>query len=427
MQKTITPIYDRLIKQETLLAVIGLGYVGLPVALEFSRHFNVIGYDIDSNRVEYLRKTYGTNYRNITFSSFEKDLAKAAFYIITVPTPVDCNKSPDLTCLFKATQTVARYLNKGDYIIYESTVYPGCTEEECIPLLEKISCLKLGKDFKVGYSPERINPNDSHHSFANISKIVSANDEEALKEVSHVYKTVVCSGIYQASSIKVAEASKMTENVQRNVNIALMNELQKLFSQMEIDMTEVIEMASTKWNFVKYKPGLVGGHCIPVDPLYLVPVASRLGVDIPIINSSCAVNDSMPAYIVKSLLNILTLSGCIRYNIRALLMGITYKENIDDIRNTQASSIFRLLEKESVNVDVVDPYADPDNVYNMYGIKLLPAPRPPYNLIIVTVGHDDYIRLDDDYFRSISNSDALLADIKCLYKDKIKSLKYWSL
>lgn len=424
MQRTIVPIYDRLASREASLAVIGLGYVGLDVAVGFARHFNVVGYDIDSDRVENIRKKYGADNCNIRFSSSVDDLAGASFYVITVPTPVDDRKNPDLSPLLSATRTVARYLNPGDYVVYESTVYPGCTEQECVPQLEEVSGLKSGRDFKVGYSPERINPNDPLHSFENTFKVVSANDEEALENISNVYAEAVCAGVYKASGIKVAEASKMTENVQRNVNIALMNELQRVFSHMGIDMSEVIEAASTKWNFARYKPGLVGGHCISVDPHYLVSEASRSGVDVPIISLSCAVNDSMPAYVVRSALEVL---GPARNNPRALLMGVTYKQNTDDIRNTRAADVFRLLEKESVSVDAVDPYADPDKFYGMYGIRLLPVPQPPYDLIIVTVPHDGYVGLDEDYFRSISNGNALLADIGGLYKGRIKSLKYWSL
>lgn len=417
-------IYDRLTGRETSLAVIGLGYVGVPVALRFARCFDVVGYDMDARRIEKLREKYGAGCGSIRFTSLEEELSRAAFYIVTVLTPVNERKNPDLTCLVEATRTVARYLKRGDYVVYESTVYPGCTEEVCVPLLEKGSGLKLGADFKVGYSPERINPNDSEHTFSNTAKIVSANDGQALDEVARVYAEVVSADLCRASGIRVAEAAKMAENVQRSVNIALMNELQRLFSRMGIDMGEVIDMASSKWNFVKYRPGLVGGHCIPVDPLYLVSAASKLGVEMPVTSSGCAVNDGMAAYVVRSLLAAMEND---RRGARALLMGITYKENIDDIRNSRIAEMVGLLEREGMSVDVTDPHADPDKVYAMYGIRPVPALRPPYDLIVVAVAHDDYRGLDDAYFRSISRGAALLGDIRGLYKGRIKSLGYWSL
>ncbi len=420
-------IYKRLRDKETYLAVIGLGYVGLPVILAFAEHFNVIGYDIDCCRIKELQKTYGADYENITFTFSEKDLSKAAFYIIAVPTPIDNNKKPDLTLLLNATKTIAKHIKQGDYIVYESTVYPGCTENECIPILEKYSNLTLGKDFNVGYSPERINTNDKSHLFSNTPKIVAANDAVAQKNISTIYASVINSEIYEVSSIKVAEASKMLENAQRNVNIALMNELSILFSHMQIDLSEVIEAASTKWNFAQYRPGLVGGHCIPIDPHYLLSQASILGIDTPVLQSSCSVNDSMAEYITQSLQNILSETTKKTNNIRALLMGITYKENIDDIRNSLAVNIYRLLKNESIRVDVIDPYANPNKVFDMYGIKLLQKPEPFYDLIIVAVAHDAYSNLDENYFRSISCNDAVLADLRWLYKGKITTMKYWSL
>lgn len=417
-------IYDRLIAREASLAVIGLGYVGVPVALKFARYFDVVGYDRDAGHIEELRKMYGDGCGSIRFTSSEEALSQAAFYIVTVPTPVDARKEPDLTCLIGATRTVARYLKRGDYVVYESTVYPGCTEQECVPLLEKGSRLKLGGDFKVGYSPERINPNDSEHTFSNTSKIVSANDEEALNQIARVYAEAVSATLCKASGIRVAEAAKMVENVQRCVNIALMNELQRLFSCMGIDMGEVIDAASSKWNFVKYRPGLVGGHCIPVDPFYLVSAASKLGVEMPVTSSGCAVNDGMAAYVVRSLLSAMRRD---RHGARALLMGVTYKENIDDIRNSRVADMVGLLEREGISVDVTDPCAGPDKVYDMYGIRLVPALQPPYDLIIVAVAHDAYRGFDDAYFRSISRGPALLGDIRGLYKGRIESLGYWSL
>lgn len=427
MQYSENIIYKRLKSHEASLAVIGLGYVGLPVSLAFAEHFNVIGYDIDLHRIEELQKTYGADRKSITFTSSEKDLNKASFFIITIPTPIDSKKNPDLTLLFNATKTIAKYIKPGDYIVYESTVYPGCTENECVPILEKYSNLKLGKDFNVGYSPERINPNDSIHSFSNTTKIVAANNTIAQKNISMVYASAINSNIYEVSSIKVAESSKMLENAQRNVNIALMNEFSILFSHMKIDISEVIEAASTKWNFNQYRPGLVGGHCIPVDPYYMLSQATTLGIDMPVLQSSCFINDGMAEYIVQSLYNILSETDKKANNIRALLMGITYKENIDDIRNSMAVTIYELLKNKSINVDITDPYANPDKVFDMYGITLSKKPESLYNLIIVTTAHNAYTNLNENYFRSISDDNAVLADLRGLYKGKITSMKYWSL
>lgn len=422
----IENIHLRLAERETSMAVIGLGYVGLPLAIEFSRYFDVIGYDIDANLIECLSQDRH-NSRTIKFTSREADIADASFYVIAVPTPLGKDNNPNLSSLIEATHAIARYLRPGDYIVYESTVYPGCTENRCIPLLEQNSGLVCGKDFKVGYSPERINPGAKEHSVSNTVKIIGACDNESLEYISRVYNMIVTAGVYKVTCIKAAEATKILENIQRNVNIALMNEMSVLFSSLGIDTAEVIEAASTKWNFHDYVPGLVGGYCIPVAPMYAISRASECGIDMPLITTACTVNDSMPAYIVNSALNRLSVSDR-STPLRALVMGFTYKENIADTRSSLVPSIIRLLEEASVEVDIVDPYANSDNVYDMYGLELRNQPRAPYDLIIVTVAHDSYKKHGDSYFKSLARSeDSLLVDLKWIYRGRIKSLRYFSL
>ena len=418
-------IYERLKSRRTTLAVIGIGYVGRPVLESFAKHFNTIGYDIDSKLIDSLRGSIG---KNAKLSASEESLDDASFFIVTVATPIDSRKLPDLTQLVEASRTVGRHLKRGDYVVFESTVYPGCTDTVCIPILEKTSGMIAGKDFKVGYSPERISPGDPSHTFANTEKIVSATDNEALAEIKKVYSSAISADIHSASSIKVAEASKIVENVQRAVNIALMNELHQLFCSIDIDLTEVLEMASTKWNFAKYRPGLVGGHCIPVDPYYLLSEASRLGIDIPVTQSGCAVNDNMVRYIAESICNGLSAQCGVSRTTKALIMGITYKADTDDIRNSQTAELFRILVNNSIETHVVDPYADSAKVFDFYGIKLNPEPEPPYDIIISTVGHKPYASLDDRYFRSIAfGPESILVDIGCTHKDKITSIRYWGI
>ncbi len=424
MRHTDENIYSELVGRRASLAVIGLGYVGLPVAIEFAKHFNVIGYDIDRSRIDNLCDEFGESSASLKFTYSEDDLKAASFFVIAVPTPVDNDRKPDLRPLLDATHTVGRNMCRGSHVVYESTVYPGCTEEYCVPLLERESGLVCGVDFKVGYSPERINPNDRAHSIVNTVKIVGACDEEALNCIADVYGMIVSAGMHKVSCIKVAEAAKILENVQRNINIALMNEVSILFSKAGIDMAEVVGAASTKWNFMDYVPGLVGGHCIPVDPLYIVSMAEKHGVEMPLVNTGCAINDGMPAYIVRSVMNRIVGGN----PVRALIMGVAFKENIGDIRNSLAAQIARLLEAASIEVDIMDPYADSGMVEEMYGLKLKSEPCAPYDLIIVAVAHDCYASLDDKYFRSIArNENTLLADVKWAYKGRITSLKYWSL
>ena len=419
-------MYDRIAEKETSVAVIGIGHIGLSVALEFSKYYNVIAFDVSKERIERLRRVYSDWKGSLTLTDSAETLAQASCYIVVVGTPLDGQMRPDLTQLTAATRMVGSYLRRGDYVVYESTVYPGCTESECVPLLEKTSGLVCGEDFKVGYSPERINPLDSSHAFCNTAKIVSGIDKQTTDELVKIYRRAIRAEVHPASSIKVAEAAKIVENVQRGVNIALVNEISRLFSRMDIDLQQVLDMASTKWNFADYRPGLLGGPCIPVNPYYLLSEAMRVGVDMPLVKQSCAVNDRMAEYVVSSLLG--KIDRRERPALRALIMGITYKDDSDDIRNKAVVDMYRALSREGVQVDITDPHADAKAVRDVYGIPLADAPCPPYDMIIVTVGHAEYKHLDEAYFLSIAAGDhAVLADLKGLFRGRINTLKYWSL
>ncbi len=422
----MSTIFQRLLARETSVAVVGLGYVGAPVALEFSKIFNVIAYDISESRVNHLRDEWAHLSRSLNATSSANALDDASLFIVTVGTPVDRYMRPDLSQLMSATHTVGLHLQPGDYVVYESTVYPGCTESECVPLLEKKSGLRCGIDFKVGYSPERINPGDSAHTLSNTPKIVSGIDEAATEELQEIYGYVIGAGVHAASSIKAAEASKIVENVQRAVNIALVNELSALFSHMGVNLREVLDLASTKWNFSSYTPGLVGGHCIPVDPYYLISEARHWGMDLPLIKSSCAVNDGMPDYIARSVLDRIDLSRPMPA--KALIMGVTYKENSDDIRNPAVFRLRELLIAGGVAVDLVDSHADVVKVKRVFGVDMSLSVCPPYDVVIVTVEHSNFWDLDENYFLSITaGKDALLVDLKGIYRGRIKNMKYWAL
>ena len=428
-------IYDKLVKKEAKLAVVGLGYVGLPIALEFAKKLSVIGYDIDEKKLSKMRMRNDPckelspeefENREIEFTSSLEKLAEASFFIIAVPTPIDRYNEPDLKPLLSATESVAGVLQKGDYVVYESTVYPGCTEEDCLPLLEK-SGLKGGEDFKFGYSPERINPGEKAHTLPNTVKIVSGCDAGALDEIAKVYDLVVRPGVHRAPGIKVAEAAKIIENTQRDVNIALMNELSIIFGRIGINTFDVLEAAGTKWNFLKFYPGLVGGHCIGVDPYYLVHKASELKYHCKIISAGRFINDSMGGYIGKKIVKRLISLGKGILGSRILIMGITFKENVSDIRNSKVMDIVNEFRDYGCNVDVMDPYADRDEVLREYGVQLVEKPEPGYDAIVVAVAHNPYRGLDEEYFCSLVRGKAVLADLKGLYKDKISKLSYWSL
>lgn len=429
-------MFAALKNKEKKIAIVGLGYVGLPLAMGFADKLSVIGYDINEDRLTKLREGIDPNGelessqwkgKDIEFTSSVDKLKEASFYVIAVPTPIDQHNEPDLTPLLLATRTVASVLDPGDYVVYESTVYPGCTEEDCVPLLEEISGLKCKQDFKIGYSPERINPGDKVHTLQNTVKIVSGCDDEALSEIKQVYGLIIEAGLHQASSIRVAEAAKIIENTQRDVNIALMNELSIIFDRMGINTFDVLEAAGTKWNFLHFYPGLVGGHCIGVDPYYLVHKAKELQYHPKMINSGRFVNDSMGRYIAKKIVKKVLAQGKNILHARVLVMGITFKENVSDIRNSKVVDMVREFMDFGAVVDVVDPYASPLAVEQEYGIELKEQPGKDYDAIVVAVPHKDYILLDENYFISLSNEKAVLGDIKGLYRHKIKNMAYWSL
>ncbi len=429
-------MYLKLLNKEAKLALIGLGYVGLPIALEFAKKISVIGFDINEGRLAKMRQGIDPCKElehkafegvDIKFTSSIDELREASFFIVAVPTPLDGHNQPDLVPLLSATRSVAYALKKGDYVVYESTVYPGCTEEDCLPILEEISGLKAGLDFKIGYSPERINPGEKIHTLPNTIKIVSGCDGEALDIIAKVYELVVKPGVHRAPNIKVAEAAKIIENTQRDVNIALMNELSIIFSRVGINTYDVLEAAGTKWNFLKFYPGLVGGHCIGVDPYYLVYKASELKYHTQIISAGRFINDTMGGYIAKKLVKKLIGMGKGILGARVLVMGMTFKENVADIRNSKVVDIINELKDFGVDVDVMDTYADSEEVKQMYGFKLIEKPRDNYDAVIVAVSHDAYKDLDEKYFKSLTYDNAVLVDIKGMYRGKINELKYWSL
>ena len=433
-------MYDELLRKEAKLAVIGLGYVGLPIALEFARQLSVIGFDINAGRVEMMRNHQDPSGEldraafegtDITFTDSLEVLREARFFIVAVPTPIDEHAQPDLKPLLGASSSVGKVLKKGDYVVFESTVYPGCTEEDCIPVMEKYSGLSFAAgDFKVGYSPERINPGDKEHTLRRIVKVVSGCDAESLDTVAKVYELVVDAGVHRASSIRVAEAAKIIENTQRDVNIALMNELSMIFDRMSINTYEVLEAAGTKWNFLRFSPGLVGGHCIGVDPYYLTYKAKELGYDAKVILSGRTTNDNMGAYIARKTVQMMIKRGKDVAKSRVLVMGATFKENVEDIRNSKVADVIQELKNFSVNVDIVDPHADSDELHHEYGFRLTAADkiRTDYDAVIVAVSHQPYLGKDEAYFQSITAENAVLVDIKGLYRSQpMEELHYWSL
>ncbi len=431
-------IYQDLIEKKKSLCVVGLGYVGLPIALEFAKNLKVVGFDINPERVSMMQNNIDPSNElpssafegcDITFTHKVEDLAEVGFFIVAVPTPINNMNLPDLGPVISASKTVGKVLKKGDYVVYESTVYPGCTEDDCVPVLEEISGLKMGSDFKVGYSPERINPGDKVNTLRSIIKIVSGCDEESLNEIDKVYSVVIDAGLHRAASIKVAEAAKIIENTQRDVNIALINELSLIFNKMGLNTYDVLEAAGTKWNFLKFQPGLVGGHCIGVDPYYLVYKAKKMGYFSKVISSARYVNDSMGAYVGKQTVKKIMEMGKNALESKVLVMGATFKENVSDIRNSKVIDIIRELESFSVQVDIVDPHAESEELHHEYGCSLVPQPTPnTYEAIIIAVAHNEYLSLDEAYLTSLlKDGQGVLVDIKGSYRSKIKQLHYWSL
>lgn len=423
-------------EKKKTLAVIGLGYVGLPIALAFAKKIKVIGFDINDERVDMMRRGIDPSNEldakefencDIEFTSSLDVLRKANFYIVAVPTPVDEHNVPDLVPVQRASETIGKVLKKGDYVVFESTVYPGCTEEDCVPIMENLSGLKMVTDYKIGYSPERINPGDKEHTITTIVKVVSGCCPESLETIAKVYELVVKAGVHRASSIKVAEAAKIIENTQRDLNIALMNELSIIFDRMGINTYEVLEAAGTKWNFLKFQPGLVGGHCIGVDPYYLTYKSQKLGYDSQVILAGRAINDGMAGYVAKRILqHIIKNNGNIK-EAKVLVMGATFKENVSDIRNSKVADVVKELKSFSLNVEVTDPYASSEELQHEYGFGLIKETGRDYDAVIITVPHNEYKNMDDAYFSSITKQHAIIADLKGTYRGKIKNRAYWSL
>jgi UDP-N-acetyl-D-galactosamine dehydrogenase len=428
-------MYQDLVSKKEKLAVVGLGYVGLPIALEMARKISVIGFDINDKRVEMMRNKIDPSNEldssafegcDIEFTSSLDELKKARFFIVAVPTPVDHHNVPDLRAVQGASSSIGKVLKKGDYVVFESTVYPGCTEEDCLPIIEKLSGLKVCDDFKLGYSPERINPGDKEHTLQKIVKVVSGCDEEALDNIAKVYELVVEVGVHRASSIKVAEAAKVIENTQRDLNIALMNELSMIFDKMGINTYEVLEAAGTKWNFLKFQPGLVGGHCIGVDPYYLTYKAAELGFTSRVILSGRGTNDGMARYVARKILQHIILNNGNVKEAKVLVMGATFKENVTDIRNSKVADVVSNLKEYYLNVDVCDPHADSEELNHEYGFHLNNDVAKDYDAVIVCVPHNEFKKYDDAYFASITKEHAIIADLKGMYRGKVKSRTYWS-
>lgn len=430
-------IYNKLKNRDTKICMVGLGYVGLPLALEFAKYFDVIGFDINEKRVEMMKNGIDPSEeldsiaflnKSITYTSNIEEIKEATFYIVAVPTPIDDHTVPDLTPLLKASETVGKVIKKGDYVVFESTVYPGSTEDDCVPIIERISGLKFCKDFKVGYSPERINPGDKERTVDKIFKIVSGCDKESLEQISLIYREAITAGIYEATSIKVAEAAKIIENTQRDLNISLMNELSIIFDKIGIDTNEVIEAAATKWNFIKFYPGLVGGHCIGVDPYYLVHKAKQIGYDPQVILSGRRINDGMPAYVAKKMVKALIKANKHPQDCKVLILGVTFKEDVSDIRNSKIATLAKELMEYSVEVHLSDPFASSLDFHHEYGLSLIDKPDNDYDAVLVAVNHNTYKKYDFDYFKSLVKGDLILFDIKGIYKrpDDI-TITYWRL
>ena len=411
------------------ITIIGLGYVGLPLAIEFGKKFNVVGFDISKSRVYELKKGLDSNgefteneilQNKIQFTHSEKDVGNSDFYIITVPTPLKKNNEPDLRPLKSASQIVGKKIKKGDIVIYESTVYPGCTEEDCVPILEKTSGLVYNVDFFCGYSPERINPGDKKRKLSNIKKVVSGSNSKVSKIVNDLYSKIITAGTYISPSIKVAEASKIIENVQRDVNISLMNEFAIIFEKLDLDTKEVLDAASTKWNFLNFKPGLVGGHCIGVDPYYLAYKSEKSGYTPKVLLNGRKVNNNISKKIFKSIQKQCINSDIDLKKCKILILGITFKENCSDIRNSRVINLYNHFKKLNNNIDVYDPYADKNEVYRFSSIKLIDKIIKKYEVVILAVAHDQFLEID---YKNILNANYVLYDVKSILPKKLITLR----
>lgn len=429
-------MYNKLVNKEAKLAVVGLGYVGLPIALEFAKQIKVVGFDINEKRVDMMKNNIDPSNElepeefegcDIEFTANLDDLKEVNFFIVAVPTPIDASKEPNIRPLISASTTVGKVLKKGDYVVYESTVYPGCTEDDCIPVLEEVSGLKWKEDFNVGYSPERINPGDKVHTLSSIVKVSSGDTPESAENIAKTYELVVKAGVHRAPTLKVAEAAKIIENTQRDVNIALMNELSVIFDKMDINTYDVLEAAGTKWNFLKFFPGLVGGHCIGVDPYYLTHKARELGYHAKIINSGRYINDSMGFYVAKQCVKRILAKGTSIIDSRVLVMGATFKEDVSDIRNSKVIDVIKEFESFSCKVEIVDPHADKEEFKEEYGYELKDEPTGEYDAVVVAVNHKEYVTLPESYFKGILKENGEFVDIKGIFKGQFNELNYWSL
>ncbi|MFN7279574.1 MAG: nucleotide sugar dehydrogenase [bacterium] len=429
-------MYQDLLDKKAKLGVIGLGYVGLPIALEFAKRISVIGFDINPRRVEMMRNGQDPSKevpssefegRDIVFTDDLDVLREAKFFVVAVPTPVDKFNVPDLKPIIGASTTIGKVVKKGDYVVYESTVYPGCTEEDCLPVIEEISGLKMGVDFKLGYSPERINPGDKKNTLRSVVKIVSGSDAEALDEIAKTYEVVVDAGVHRASSIKVAEAAKIVENTQRDLNIALMNELSMIFDRMHINTYDVLEAAGTKWNFLKFSPGLVGGHCIGVDPYYLTHKAEALGYDAKVIAASRFINDNMARNVARKVIQHVLRNTPDVNNARVLVKGVTFKEDVSDIRNSKIIDTVKEIQAFNIKVDVVDPFAEPEEVHEEYGLELASGTGRDYDAVLIATAHEPYRNLAPQDLYDLTRPSGLIADLKGLFKGRITERDYWSL
>ena len=437
-------LYERIVSGEEKIALVGLGYVGMPIAVSFAKKVKVIGYDLNKEKINLYKQgidptkevgNEGIKETAVEFTDDEKKLQEAKFIIVAVPTPVNTDHTPDLTPVVGASEIVGRNITKGSIVVYESTVYPGCTEDVCIPILERESGLRCGIDFKIGYSPERINPGDKVHRLENIHKIVSGCDEEALNEIKNVYNLVIEVGTFPVSNIKTAEAVKVVENSQRDINIAFMNELAMVFDRMGIDTNEVVDGMNTKWNALGFRPGLVGGHCIGVDPYYFTYEAEKLGYHSQIILNGRIVNDSMGAYVADAAIKKMISAGQAPKTSKVVILGLTFKENCPDTRNSKVEDIVKQLRTYGINPVVVDPWADKKDAMKEYGIELKTLEEAhDADCIIIAVGHDEFKKMSLDeiktYFKNVDDSEKVLLDVKGLYKVadlKKAGVSYWRL
>lgn len=422
------------------ISVIGLGYVGLPVAIEFAKKYKTIGFDIDSKRISELKNNYDMTLEvtedelkntEAIFTDNDKDLAQANFHIIAVPTPINKAQQPDLSIVYAASKSVGKTLKKGDIVVYESTVYPGATEEDCAPILEAESGLKCGVDFTLGYSPERINPGDKEHSFSSILKVVSGQDKKTLDIVADVYASVVKAGVHKAESIKVAEAAKVIENSQRDLNIAFMNELSLIFDRMGIDTNEVLRAAGTKWNFLKFSPGLVGGHCIGVDPYYLTYKAQSLGYKPEVILAGRKINDNMGNHVAQQVVNHMTRSNISVCNSTVTVLGLTFKEDCPDLRNTRVTEIIKYLKDLNINIQISDPMAEHGIIEKEFGMSPTPMDElKPSDAIILAVPHKQIVAKGPQFIKNLLKNPAVVADIKGAFEASDfteDSTAYWRL